>query len=197
MRRHLPPTMLALALALGAAAAQETTMTWPEATELLQRERSLAEACARVVKRFTPKYPATALAASELEYETARAEFNAVIAGLQAALIADDEPPPLATVERRLATGTETRRAFCDKARALAPPQDPLVKGVDRRGDRRHGQPDHRVGRDDLEQAARQRPSASRQPQERSRRREVAGLRGDRGLLTALLRLGAAGMRAA
>jgi hypothetical protein len=104
-------------------------MTWPEATELLQRERNLAEACARVVKRFTPKHPATALAASELEYETARAEFNAVIAGLQAALIENDEPPPLATVESRLATGTETRRAFCDRARALAPPQDPLVKG--------------------------------------------------------------------
>jgi hypothetical protein len=118
-----------LVLGLGPAAAQAPGMTWPEAAELLQRERMSAEACARVVKRFTPKYPVTALAASELEYETARAEFNAVIGGLQVALIENAEAPPLATVEARLATGTAARRAFCEKAKALAPPSDPFVKG--------------------------------------------------------------------
>ena len=131
MRR--PDCRDAACFGLAPAAAQAPAMTWPEAAELLQRERMSAEACARVVKRFTPKDPATALAASELEYETARAEFNAVIAGLQVALIENTEAPPLATVEARLATGSEARRAFCDEAKAMAPPPDPAKGSSARR----------------------------------------------------------------
>lgn len=107
MRRHV--LLVLVALGFGAAHAQEqaTGMTWPEAAEFLRRERLTAEACARVVKRFTPKYPATGLAAAELEYETARADFDGVITGLHVALIEDEEAPSLETVETRLAAGTE------------------------------------------------------------------------------------------
>ena len=34
---------------------QAPAMTWPEATELLQRERLAGEVCARVVKRIYPR----------------------------------------------------------------------------------------------------------------------------------------------
>jgi hypothetical protein len=67
---------------------------------------------------------------AELEYETARAEFDGVITGMQVALIENQEPPALETVERRLAQGTEARRAFCDKAEALLPPEQRGERGI-------------------------------------------------------------------
>ena len=60
-------------------------MNWPEATELLRREKQSGEVCARVIKRFLPPgrwRPERA----ELEYTEASAAFNAVITGLQIAL---------------------------------------------------------------------------------------------------------------
>jgi hypothetical protein len=124
--------MLALCLAPAAARAQAAApaMTWPEAVELLVLERDSAELCARVAKRFLPEGDKVALTEAELGYETARAEFNGVIAGLQAALIQREEEPALATVESRVAAGTETRRTFCQRAKAIEPPPEPGEKGL-------------------------------------------------------------------
>jgi hypothetical protein len=105
-------------------------MTWPQAVELLKRERDVAVLCARVAKRYLPEGDMAALTSTELEYETAGADFNGAIAGLQAALIQRDEEPVLASVESRIAAGTEARRAFCDKARAIEPPPPAGEKGL-------------------------------------------------------------------
>jgi hypothetical protein len=105
-------------------------MTWPEATELLYRERLSAETCARVMKRFLPAGDAAALTAAERDYEEARGLVNGVIVNLQMALIEDAEAPALETVRSRMEAGTEARRAYCDTAGALMPPEQEGEKGV-------------------------------------------------------------------
>jgi hypothetical protein len=129
MKRILPAASLALLVGLAAGAAAQQTgspeaeappMTWPEATELLQREKLSAEVCARTVKHHLPEADLTALTAAEHAYEAGRIEFNAVISGLQAALLdPETEAPALEVVEEKIAAGAEARQAFCDDAERL------------------------------------------------------------------------------
>ena len=91
-------------------------MTWSEATEVLQRERLAGEVCARVMKRHLPEDDKAALSRAEIAYEAAAGEFNAVIAGLQAALVDNSEEPALETLKERVKLGSERRRAFCRDA---------------------------------------------------------------------------------
>jgi hypothetical protein len=118
----------ALVLLLQQAAAEE--MTWSQATEILQRERLAGEVCARVVKRYLPKGDKSALSRAELDYAAAAGEFNAVIAGLQAALADDAEEPALEALKERVRIGSERRRAFCQDAESRLPASQQGAKGV-------------------------------------------------------------------
>jgi hypothetical protein len=118
---------LVVLLLLNAAAAEE--MTWFKATEILQRERLSGEECARVMKRYLAKGDKAALSRAELDYEAARGEFNAVVAGLQAALTDDKEKPALQSVEERVRIGSERRRAFCSNAESKLPAPEKGKKG--------------------------------------------------------------------
>jgi hypothetical protein len=114
MRPGLATALLA-SLAIGAMAqeADPLAMTWPEATELLQREKLSAEVCARAVKRGLPAGDLAALTAAEQEYEAGRIEFNAVISGLQVALHdTGTEALALGIIEDKLTAGSRARAAF-------------------------------------------------------------------------------------
>jgi hypothetical protein len=140
MKRIGQAASLAVLVGLGAGtAAQETgsaeseapSMTWPEATELLQREKLSAEVCAKAVKLHLPEGDRTALTAAEHDYEAGRAEFNAVISGLQVALMdPETEAPALDVVEERISAGVEAREAFCDDAERLMADQESGEKSV-------------------------------------------------------------------
>ena len=82
------------------------------------------------MKRHLPEDDKAALSRAEIAYEAAAGEFNAVIAGLQAALIDDAEEPALETLKERIKTGSERRSAFCRDAESTVPPPKPGEKGL-------------------------------------------------------------------
>lgn len=115
----------AVAQETGTPEPEEPSMTWPEAAELLQREKLAAEVCAKAVKRFLPEGDLAALTAAELDYETGRIEFNAVISSLQVALMDPrTEAPALDVVEGKIGAGVEARQAFCNDAEQLIEQED-------------------------------------------------------------------------
>ncbi len=116
---------IAVALTAAPAAAE---MSWIEAAERLHRERGHAVSCARVAKRHLPPEDKAALSRMELSYEAARTEVMAVIAGLEAALIDDQEAPALGDLQVRLEKGGAARESFCEKALTLIP-KDNKPKG--------------------------------------------------------------------
>ena len=113
---------IAAALTAAPAAAE---MSWIEAAERLHRERGHAVSCARVAKRHLPTEDKAALSRMELSYEAARTEVMAVIAGLEAALIDDQEAPALGDLQVRLEKGGAARESFCEEALALIPKDKP------------------------------------------------------------------------
>jgi hypothetical protein len=109
------------------------SLPWPEAVAALAAERTRAETCVRLLKRYASNNP-DALSRGELAYTTAKAEVDAVIAGLLVVLAQGGTPPSLADVEARLTRGVEGREAFCRQVVALVPEdagsKSPLVQLV-------------------------------------------------------------------
>jgi hypothetical protein len=117
-------TMLTLglvALFLIPAVVRAQAMRWPEAVAALAEERTRAETCVGVFKRHAGG-DAAALSHGELAYAEAKAEMDAVIAGLIVALAQGGTPPLLADLETRLTRGVQAREAFCTRVTALVPP---------------------------------------------------------------------------
>ena len=82
---------------------------WPEAVARLAGERTRAVACAaraRALDAATARRLGTA-------YAEAKAEMDAVIAGLSVALAEGKTPVALPELEKRLAAGLARREAFC------------------------------------------------------------------------------------
>jgi hypothetical protein len=121
---HSPPGVVVLvALLLMPAVVLAQPMRWPEAVAALAGERARAEECARLLKRHAGN-DAAALSRGELAYMTAKAEVDAVIAGLTAVLAQRGTPPNLPEVEARLTRGVQAREAFCRQVMTLVP-EDP------------------------------------------------------------------------
>jgi hypothetical protein len=72
---------------------------------------------------------AAALSRGELAYAEAKAEIDALIAGLTVVLAQGDPPPDLADLEARLTRGVEAREAFCQQVTALVP-EDPGTRNL-------------------------------------------------------------------
>jgi hypothetical protein len=98
-------------------------MRWPEAVAALAAERTRAETCGRLLKRHAGNNTA-ALSRGEVAYAEAKAEMDAVIAGLTVVLAERGTPPDLPDVEARLTRGVEAREAFCRQVMSLVP-EDP------------------------------------------------------------------------
>jgi hypothetical protein len=110
-----------MSLLLVPAVVQAQAMRWPEAVAALAAERTRAETCGRLLKRHAGDDKAV-LSRGELAYATAKADVDAVIAGLTVVLAERGTPPDLPEVEARLTRGVQAREAFCQQVFALVPP---------------------------------------------------------------------------
>jgi hypothetical protein len=91
---------------------------WQEAVARLAYERTKAETCVKELKKYGD---AAAKSRGEDAYDTAKAEYDAIISGLTVALAKKDEPVSLPDLEARLQRGFEARETFCRSVQALAP----------------------------------------------------------------------------
>ena len=88
------------------------TMRWPEAVAALAAERARAETSVRLLKRHAGD-DAAALSRGELAYAEAKADVDAVIAGLIVVLAQLGAPRWTWRLETRLTHGVQAREACC------------------------------------------------------------------------------------
>jgi len=121
MRRAL--WLIALAVGCSAAwTASAQDIGWQEAVARLAQERTLAETCVALLKKYGKD---GGLDRGRLDYADAKAEYDAVIAGLGVALAQSDQPASLPDLEARLRRGFDKRQAFCAAVKRLVPPPPP------------------------------------------------------------------------
>jgi hypothetical protein len=101
-------------------------INWQEAVARLARERTHAETCASIFKKYAG--PA-AKDHGSVEYGEAKAEYDGIIAGLGVALARKEQPASLSDLQSRLQRGFEEREAFCQSALSLMPPQGKGERG--------------------------------------------------------------------
>ncbi|MFL5280782.1 MAG: hypothetical protein ACJ8AW_07220 [Rhodopila sp.] len=127
------PLLLVLSLASPVLAAAPE-INWQEAVARLAQERTQAETCARLLKKYGDD---AAKDRGELAYSQAKAEYDGIIAGLVVALAQKKQPDSLKDLQDRLQHGFAKREAFCQSAQSLVPSQsgekgalDEIVKGA-------------------------------------------------------------------
>jgi len=125
-------TFLTVVVAGTALHAQD--INWQEAVARLARERTHAETCASVLKKYGD--PA-AKDRGSVEYGEAKAEYDGIIAGLSVALARKEQPASLSDLQARLERGFDKREAFCKVALSFMPqgqgekgPIEEIVSGV-------------------------------------------------------------------
>jgi hypothetical protein len=128
LARGRPGVFVLVAFLLVPAVVRAQTMRWPEAVAALVAERARAETCVRLLKRHAGD-DAAALSRGELAYAEAKADVDAVIAGLIVVLAQGGTPLDLADLETRLTRGVQAREAFCTQVIALIPP-DPGTRNL-------------------------------------------------------------------
>jgi hypothetical protein len=91
-------------------------INWQEAVARLARERTLAETCAALLKKYGDD---AARDRGSLAYGQAKADYDGVIAGLVVALARGEQPKTLADLQAQLQRGFEERDAFCRSVQPL------------------------------------------------------------------------------
>ena len=112
---------------LAGATADAETLNWQEAVARLAHERSVAESCAAVLKRYGDR---AAIDRGSLVYAEAKADYDAIVSGLSVALARGTQPASLSDLEKLLSDGFEKRTTFCQSAAALLPPTADGTRGV-------------------------------------------------------------------
>jgi hypothetical protein len=112
---------LLVVLLLMPAVVQAQPMRWQDAVAALAAERTRAETCGQLLKRYAGK-DTDALTRGALAYDKARADVDGVIAGLIVVLAQRGMPRDLADLEAQLTRGVQAREVFCTQAIALVPP---------------------------------------------------------------------------
>src|SRR4051794_41920831 len=103
MRRRLVHLMSLLVLLVTASISLAQEVGWPEAVSRLAGERYRAETCIRILKkRGTPEQ----IDRSSMVYGKAKADNDAVIAGLLTSLVLDRQPVSLPTLDAKLQSST-------------------------------------------------------------------------------------------
>ena len=118
-------TFLAVVVA-GTAALRAQDINWQEAVARLARERARVEICASILKRYGNP---TAIEHGSISYGEAKAEYDAIIAGLIVALDRKEQPASLSDLQASLQRGFDKREAFCQSEQSLIP-QDKAEKGI-------------------------------------------------------------------
>jgi hypothetical protein len=122
-RAHWLLVLMAVCAVAGSRAAEE--IGWQEAVARLSQERTLAETCVGLLKKFGN---AGEVDRGALAYADAKAEYDGIIAGLDVALASRDRPASLPDLDARLQRGFAKREAFCVSVRPLVPLPAPGVK---------------------------------------------------------------------
>ena len=130
--------LAAMAMVVVAARAQETKqtreITWQDAVANLAYERSQAEMCVRLLKKFGDK---ATIERDAVGYDAAKVEYDSIIGGLIAALAQRDQPESMSDLQDRMQRGFQKREAFCKSVQPLVPsspgqkgPIDEIVSGA-------------------------------------------------------------------
>jgi hypothetical protein len=113
-----PGVFLALLVLTGSALSQPATITWPEAVAQLAGERAKAETCVALMKKYGDE---AQIARAQLTYTTAKADSDAVIAGLITVLSAGQAPASLSSLQTKLSNGISGLVEFCATVGNLLP----------------------------------------------------------------------------
>jgi hypothetical protein len=113
--------LIALLAQVGSALSRSATMTWPDAVAQLTAERTKAETCVALFKRYGND---AQLAGSETMYTQARADSEAVIAGLTTVLSMARELESLTSLQTRLRRSASGLQEFCDSVSKVIPKTD-------------------------------------------------------------------------
>jgi hypothetical protein len=123
----LPRWLPMLAVVIAATTAQAQDINWQEAVARLARERTQAETCVALLKKYGD---AAAKDRASLAYGEAKAEYDGLIAGLGVALAQKAQPPSLPDLQGRLQRGFEKREALCRSVQLLIPQTQTGQRGV-------------------------------------------------------------------
>jgi hypothetical protein len=93
-------------------------MSWPEAVGQIAGQRTKAETCVALMKRYGND---AQIARGQLTYADAKADFDAVIAGLIAALSAGQTPASLSSLQAKLTSGVSALLEFSNMVSKLLP----------------------------------------------------------------------------
>ncbi len=104
------PSLLTLLVLTGSVIAQPAAISWPDAVGQIAGERAKAETCVALMKKYGD--PAQK-ARGEITYTNAKADFDAVIAGLIVALSARQAPASLSSLQEKLSSGASGLSQFC------------------------------------------------------------------------------------
>jgi hypothetical protein len=121
MRIIRPEVFFALLALLGLtspAISQPATISWPEAVAQLAGERAKAETCVALMKKYGDE---AQIARAQLSYANAKADSDAVIAGLITVLSAGQAPASLASLQTKLSSGISGLVELCGMVGNLIP----------------------------------------------------------------------------
>jgi hypothetical protein len=97
---------------------QPAAVTWPEAIAQLTGERAKAETCVALLKKYGDD---AERARGLLTYTDAKADADAVIAGLIVGLSAGEQPTSLSVLQTKLSSSHSGLAEFCGTAAGLVP----------------------------------------------------------------------------
>jgi hypothetical protein len=110
--------LLALLVLMDAVIAQPAAISWPDAVGQIAGERARAETCVALMKKYGDD---AQKARGQITYSNAKADFDAVIAGLITALSAGQAPASLSSLQARLNSGVSGLAEFCGTVGNLLP----------------------------------------------------------------------------
>ena len=110
--------LLALLVTTGSATSQPATISWPDAVSKISGERAKAETCVALMKKYGD---GAQIARGQLTYANAKADSDALIAGLITALSAGQTPESLSSLQAKLSSGISGLAEFCGSVADLLP----------------------------------------------------------------------------
>jgi hypothetical protein len=111
-------TPVALFALTGSVIAQQAAISWPDAVGQIAGERAKAETCVALMKKYGDD---AQKARGQITYTNAKADFDAVIAGLIVALSAGQTPASLSSLQAKLSSGVSGLVEFCGTVSDLLP----------------------------------------------------------------------------
>jgi hypothetical protein len=110
--------LLAVLVLTGSVIAEPAALSWPDAVGQIAGERAKAETCVALMKKYGDD---AHKALGQITYSNAKADFDAVIAGLITVLSAGQTPASLPSLQAKLNSGLSGLVGFCGTVGDLLP----------------------------------------------------------------------------